>query len=216
MLSLRDPTAMSSAQDFEERRQREELAKNIDESIEANAKLLMSLNGAGFLAISTIVGLFHINAAAMAWAVEACGGLFIAGSIVAGLTTIRRLSGLRNLWTGLQIETDQKRLEEKSRGADAAAREKIMAEISDLDLLRMAAFDSYGRTNSHRFALLWSSGLFFVFATVLLWVMFFNGDPASMACAPARGCGKLSPPTTAPRSRPRRHLSDSAVKMRYA
>jgi hypothetical protein len=88
MLSLRDPTAMSSAQDFEERRQREELAKNIDESIEANAKLLMSLNGAGFLAISTIVGLFHINAAAMAWAVEACGGLFIAGSIVAGLTTI--------------------------------------------------------------------------------------------------------------------------------
>jgi hypothetical protein len=86
---------MSSAQDFDERRQREELAKNIDESIEANAKLLMSLNGAGFLAISTIAGLFHINAAAMAWPVELSGGLFIAGSVVAGLVSVRRLSGLR-------------------------------------------------------------------------------------------------------------------------
>jgi hypothetical protein len=184
-LSLSEPTAMSSADDFEERRQREDLAKNIDGSIEANAKLLMSLNGAGFLAISTIAGLFHINAVAMARPVEWSGGLFIAGSIAAGLVSVRRLLGLRNLWTALEIETAQRSLEEKGRHLGPAANENIAARIGGLDLRRISRFDSFARTNSHRFALLSLSAILFVLGAALLWVMFFNSDLASTACAPA-------------------------------
>jgi hypothetical protein len=158
--------------------------KNIDESIEANAKLLMSLNGAGFLAISTIAGLFHINAAAMAWPAEWSGGLFIAGSIAAGLVSVRRLLGLRNLWAALEIETTQRKLEEKSRHAGPAASEKITAKIGDLDFERLNRFDSFTRTNFHRIAWLYSSGVLFLLGAAFLWVMFFTSDPASMACQP--------------------------------
>jgi hypothetical protein len=176
---------MSSVQDFELRREREELAKNIDESIEANAKLLMSINGAGFLAISTIAGLFHINAVAMARPAEWSGGFFIAGSIAAGLVSVRRLWGLRNLWTALEIEAAQKKLEEKSKHAGPETLEKITAKINDLDFERLNRFDSLGRTNFHRFGLLALSSILFVLGAALLWFMFFNSDPASIACAPA-------------------------------
>ena len=176
---------MSSAPDFEERRQREELAKNIDDSIEANAKLLKSLNGAGFLAISTIAGLFHINAAKMAGTVGASGLVFIAGSIAAGLVSVMRLSGLRNLWKALEIESTQRRLEEKSKHAGPADREKLMAEVSNLDFDRLNRFDSFASTNSTRLVLLASSSILFIVGAALLWFMFFNSDPASMACAPA-------------------------------
>jgi hypothetical protein len=176
---------MSSAQDFDERLQREELAKNIDESIEANAKLLMSLNGAGFLAISTIAGLFHIDAAKMAAPVAASGVLFIAGAIAAGFVSVRRLWGLRNLWAALEIEAAQKRLEEKSKYAGPTASEQITRKLGALDLQRLNRFDSFARTNFHRFIFLSLSGVLFVLGAALLWVMFFNSDPASMACAPA-------------------------------
>jgi hypothetical protein len=74
-------------------RQVEDIENRALDLTETIAKLLMSLNGAGFFAIPTIAGLFHINAATVKplfW----FGLSFLVGAGFAGLVFVNKLFAL--------------------------------------------------------------------------------------------------------------------------
>jgi hypothetical protein len=77
-------------------RQGEDIANRVLDSTETIAKLLMSLNGAGFFAIPTIAGLFHINAATVKplfW----FGLSFLVGAGFAGSVFVNKLFALMTM-----------------------------------------------------------------------------------------------------------------------
>jgi hypothetical protein len=142
--------------------QLEDIGRRIQESIDAIARLLISLNGAGFLAVPTISGILHIDTRAnrLSFLLLLFGLFFFAlGSILAGSVFVRMLLGLISERRRLEIEIEQRRLEPEGSYKEDR--------LKELDLVRLGLGAKVEATNVMQLALLGASALTFVLGVII-------------------------------------------------
>jgi predicted RND superfamily exporter protein len=148
----------------------------LSDSIETIAKLLMSLNGAGFFAIPTIAGLFHINAAAVKplfW----FGLLFLVGAGSAGLVFVNKLFVLKAM---LRLHLTEHRLNKvRDDATRAASDDHKRKERNDLEDNLVALKARIEKTFWRALLLIVVSFLCFLLGAIFgLWIV--AADPGSL------------------------------------
>jgi hypothetical protein len=138
----------------------EDNERRIQESIDAIAKLLMSLNGAGFLSVPTVAGLLHIDTRANPWFLLLGLGSFAIGSISAGSVFVSMLSGLITQRKAMNTAIRRRKLE-----AGGSSNQEQLKKLDNELLGQLAKVEG---TTARRLAWLALSAIVFLFGVVVL------------------------------------------------
>jgi hypothetical protein len=166
----------------DEQRQGEDSANRVLDSIETIAKLLMSLNGAGFFAIPTIAGLFHINAAAVKplfW----FGLFFLVGAGFAGSVFVNKLFALMTMLRLHSTEYSLNKLRDDAKRAGSYDHKREKRNVLEDNLLALKARTE--KTLGRALFLMGVSLLFFLLGAIPgFWIVFKATDPSSVVSQP--------------------------------